>query len=63
MSSQAYAIIATEAGTFYGVDAVVGTVVNRVMWNGDTTIWSPDAGTEARADPTGALDIGIVVTP
>jgi hypothetical protein len=61
MATEAYAIIATIAGTYYGVTATVGEVVNRVVWDG-VADWAPPAGTEARADPTGLLQIGQVTT-
>jgi hypothetical protein len=61
MTIQPYAVIATVAGIYYGVSATAGEVVNRVMWDGGTE-WAPPTGTEARADPTGTLQIGQTTT-
>ncbi len=57
----AYALVATAAGTVSGQTVVMGQVVNVVLWDG-VTPWSPPAGTEARADPTGSLQIGQTTT-
>lgn len=62
MSVQPYAIVATVAGTYYGTVATVAEVVNVVMWDGNTATWQPPAGTEARADPDGTLQIGQTTT-
>jgi len=56
-----YAVIATAAGTYFGVAATVGEVVNVVLWDGASP-WAPPVGTEARADPSGALQIGQTTT-
>ena len=61
MTEQPYAIIATAAGDYYGITAVVGQVVNVVVWDGASD-WTPPTGTEARADPTGTLQIGQTTT-
>ena len=66
MAKQAYAIIATAATTYsdaWGnvLQAPVGTVINRVMWDGSSE-WAPPPGTEARADPDGTLNIGATTT-
>jgi hypothetical protein len=60
-SSSTYAIIATAAATVNGASVSAGTVINRVLWDGAAS-WSPPSGTEARADPTGALPIGSTTT-
>ncbi|NPD67314.1 hypothetical protein HN018_06965 [Lichenicola cladoniae] len=62
MAQQAYAIIAAAPMSYIAPDgssaqAAAGTVINRVMWDGSSS-WAPPAGTEARADPTGTLNIG-----
>jgi len=62
VTTQPYAIIATAVGDYYGITATVGQVVNIVLWDGDTTAWSPPTGTEARADPTGTMQIGQTTT-
>jgi hypothetical protein len=62
MPAQPYAIIATVAGTYYGLSAIVGEVVNTVMWDGDTSTWSPPAGTEARVNSAAELQIGQTTT-
>jgi hypothetical protein len=67
MAVQPYAIIATVATTITNPDGTTssvapGYVLNVVLWDGDTSIWSPPAGTEARADPTGTLQIGQTTT-
>jgi hypothetical protein len=62
MTVQPYAIIATATGEYYGAPAIIGEVVNIVLWDGDTATWSPPAGTEARADPTGTMQIGQTTT-
>lgn len=62
MATEAYAIIATVAGEYYGTPGTVGEVVNIVLWDGDTSVWTPPTGTEARADPTGTLQIGSTTT-
>jgi hypothetical protein len=62
MTVQPYAIIATATGEYYGASATIGEVVNIVLWDGDTATWSPPAGTEARADPSGTLQIGPCLT-
>lgn len=56
-----YAVIATAAGTVNGQTVTAGEVVNIVLWDGATQ-WFPPAGTEARADPTGTLQIGSATT-
>lgn len=66
MALQAYAVIATTATTYVNqagvtVPAPAGTVINRVMWDGGSD-WAPPAGTEARADPDGTLNIGTTTT-
>jgi hypothetical protein len=61
MAAEPYAVIATVAGTYYGVPATIGEVVNVVLWDGGPE-WTAPAGTEARADPTGALAIGMTTT-
>jgi hypothetical protein len=61
MTIQPYAIIATAAGTYYGITATIGEVVNVVLWDGGDE-WSPPTGTEARADPDGLLQIGYMTT-
>jgi hypothetical protein len=58
---QSYAVIATAAGTIDGQTVVAGQVVNVVLWDG-VTPWTPPAGTETRADPTGSLQIGQIAT-
>lgn len=56
-ASQAYAVYLTVAS-----DAqAVGTVVNRVMWDGSAA-WSPPAGQAAVADPQNKYPIGSVYT-
>lgn len=60
-ASQPYAIVATVAGTYYGITATVGMVVNRILWDG-TSAWAPPTGTEARADLNGTLQIGSTTT-
>lgn len=60
-TEQAYALVATAAGTIDGQARAVGEVANRIMWDGVTTIILPP-NTETRADPTGALQIGAVTT-
>lgn len=61
MTIQTYAVIATAAGDYYGITATVGEVVNVVLWDGAAE-WTPPVGTEARADPTGTLQIGQTTT-
>jgi hypothetical protein len=71
MTEQAYAVIATVAqqvmiqnpanGEPVETTVQPGYVINRVMWDGGSE-WSPPAGTEARADPTGTLQIGQTTT-
>jgi hypothetical protein len=61
MAQQPYAVIATSAGTVSDQTVVVRQVVNVVLWDG-VTPWSPPAGTETRADPTGSLQIGQTTT-
>lgn len=61
MANQEYAVIVVTAGTYDGVAAVAGQVINRVMWDG-VSEWTPQAGTEARADPNGTLQIGSTTT-
>lgn len=53
--SQVYAIYLTAAS---GTKAV-GTVVNRVMWDGSSA-WSPPIGQAAVADPKNKYPIGSV---
>jgi hypothetical protein len=67
MTVQRYAVIATAETTIINPDGTTisvapGYVLNVVLWDGDTSIWSPPAGTEARADPTGALQISQTTT-
>jgi hypothetical protein len=62
MTVQPYAIIATVATTIENPDGTTtsvtpGYVLNRIMWDGGAE-WACQTGTEARADPNGALPIG-----
>jgi hypothetical protein len=58
MAIQSYAVVATTAGTYYGVSAAVGEVANVIMWDGGTE-WAPPTGTEAVAVGAGiAVEIG-----
>ncbi len=71
MTTQPYAIIATahsrlppalsQEGVQSEITVQPGYVLNRVMWDGGTK-WAPPVGTEARADPQGALAIGSTTT-
>lgn len=58
---QNYLLIATAAGTVNGETVVVGQVVTTFVWDGVAVIHIP-AGTETRADPTGLIQTGEIVT-
>jgi hypothetical protein len=63
---QPYTIVAIIATTIENPDGTTtsvapGYALNRIMWDGSAD-WACQAGTEARADPNGALPIGSTTT-
>lgn len=69
---QNYALVCTATCSVQTTDAngnptttqePAGYVTNVILWDGNTSVWQPPSGYEAKPDFTGGIQIGQTVTP